>query len=161
MNKLLSGLLATTLAATFAIASIAPLSAAPLSVPMSEAARTDVQTVQDWRRMDRRVDRNDRYQRRDGRRHNEIRRDADARYHNGHRGYRDYHRGYRQYNGMWFPAAAFITGAIISGAVNNNADSGRNAHVQWCYDHYRSYRASSNTFKPNGAPRRQCNSPYD
>jgi hypothetical protein len=155
MKKLFSGLLATTLAATFAIATIAPLGAAPLSAPRTEIAQTDVQMVKDWRHDGRKADRHQ------SRRHDEVRRDADASYYNGHRGYREHRHGYRQHNGMWFPAAAFITGAIVAGAINNNADSGRNAHVQWCYDHYRSYRASSNTYKPDGAPRRQCNSPYN
>ncbi len=34
------------------------------------------------------------------------------------------------------------------------------AHVAWCYDRYRSYRASDNSFQPNYGRRRQCNSPY-
>ncbi|MFC6486905.1 BA14K family protein [Nitratireductor sp. GCM10026969] len=34
------------------------------------------------------------------------------------------------------------------------------AHVGWCYDRYRSYRASDNTFQPYNGPRRQCVSPY-
>lgn len=34
------------------------------------------------------------------------------------------------------------------------------AHVQWCYDRYRSYRASDNTFQPYNGPRQQCYSPY-
>jgi hypothetical protein len=34
------------------------------------------------------------------------------------------------------------------------------AHIQWCYDRYRSYRARDNTFKPNYGPRQQCFSPY-
>jgi hypothetical protein len=34
------------------------------------------------------------------------------------------------------------------------------AHVRWCYDRYRSYRAWDNTFQPYGGPRRQCWSPY-
>ncbi|ESY19728.1 MULTISPECIES: BA14K family protein [unclassified Mesorhizobium] len=34
------------------------------------------------------------------------------------------------------------------------------AHVQWCYDRYRSYRAWDNTFQPYGGPRQQCWSPY-
>jgi hypothetical protein len=34
------------------------------------------------------------------------------------------------------------------------------AHVQWCYDRYRSYRAYDNTFQPYNGPRRQCWSPY-
>ncbi|ESZ54239.1 BA14K family protein [Mesorhizobium sp. M0317] len=34
------------------------------------------------------------------------------------------------------------------------------AHVQWCYDRYRSYRAWDNTFQPYDGPRQQCWSPY-
>lgn len=34
------------------------------------------------------------------------------------------------------------------------------AHVQWCYDRYRSYREYDNTFQPYSGPRRQCWSPY-
>lgn len=34
------------------------------------------------------------------------------------------------------------------------------AHVQWCYDRYRSYRAYDNTFQPYHGPRQQCYSPY-
>lgn len=36
-----------------------------------------------------------------------------------------------------------------------------NAHVAWCYDRYRSYRASDNTFQPNHGPRQQCIAPMD
>jgi hypothetical protein len=35
------------------------------------------------------------------------------------------------------------------------------AHVQWCYNRYRSYRAYDNTFQPYHGPRQQCYSPYD
>ncbi len=34
------------------------------------------------------------------------------------------------------------------------------AHVRWCYNRYRSYRAYDNTFQPYNGPRRQCWSPY-
>jgi hypothetical protein len=37
---------------------------------------------------------------------------------------------------------------------------GGSAHVQWCYDRYRSYRAWDNTFQPYNGPRQQCYSPY-
>jgi len=37
---------------------------------------------------------------------------------------------------------------------------GGSAHVRWCYNRYRSYRASDNTFQPYDGPRRQCYSPY-
>jgi hypothetical protein len=163
MKKLLSGLMATTLAASFAIASAMPLNAAPMFVPKSEQMRTDVEKVQygpEWRR----VNRN-----RDWRRANRYDRRAEARfyrrggigYYRGHRGYREYRRGYREYNGWWFPAAAFVAGALITGAVTAPRASSGSAHVDWCYDRYRSYRASDNTYQPFNGPRRQCYSPYD
>ncbi|TPN15988.1 BA14K family protein [Mesorhizobium sp. B2-1-3] len=34
------------------------------------------------------------------------------------------------------------------------------AHVRWCYNRYRSYRAYDNTFQPYNGPRQQCYSPY-
>ena len=55
--------------------------------------------------------------------------------------------------------AAILGGASIGNAIAN-APSGGSAHVRWCYDHYRSYRASDNTYQPYHGPRRQCNSPY-
>jgi hypothetical protein len=79
-------------------------------------------------------------------------------WYNGHRGYRHYRHGYREYNGWWFPAA-ILGGAIIGNAIVN-APRGGSAHVQWCYDRYRSYRASDNTYQPYNGPRRQCVSPY-
>ena len=147
MKKLMSGLLATTLAASFAFATIAPVKAAPVFVPNTQAAQSDVQTVQyrPWRR--------------DGPRRPALRspRRSPGRgpflppwrigYYNGHRGYREYRRGYREYNGFWFPAAAFIAGALITGAINDAPRTG-DSHVSWCYDRYRSYRAYDNTYQP-------------
>ena len=104
--------------------------------------QSDVQAVQyqPWRKMGRHYNRVDR----------RFDRQADARfyrhggvgYYNGHRGYRDYHRGYHEYNGFWFPAAAFIAGALVTGAINDAPRASGNSHVAWCYDRYRSYRAS-------------------
>jgi hypothetical protein len=37
---------------------------------------------------------------------------------------------------------------------------GMNAHVSWCYNRYRSYRAWDNTFQPYNGPRQLCYSPY-
>lgn len=34
------------------------------------------------------------------------------------------------------------------------------AHVNWCLNRYRSYRASDNSFRPYQGPRRECRSPY-
>lgn len=74
-------------------------------------------------------------------------------YWHGHRGYRSYRPGYRRYNGWWFPPAAFSLGIIVGGHATGSR------HVRWCYNHYRSYRASDNTYQPYNGPRRQCVSP--
>lgn len=107
----------------------------------------------DWRGTDRGPRNRDRFVRR-----------GDDYYYRGHRGYRNYRPGYRQYNGWWFPPAAFIAGAIIGGAIANEPPiqyrPRGDAHVSWCYNRYRSYRASDNTFQPYNGPRRQCVSPY-
>ncbi len=36
----------------------------------------------------------------------------------------------------------------------------RSAHVSWCYNRYRSYRARSNTWVSYGGSIRTCHSPY-
>jgi hypothetical protein len=170
MRKLLSGLCATTLAASFAIASAMPANAAPVFVPQAPVAQSDIIQVQSderrWRKM-RREARRDWRDRREFRREarrdrREFRRDRDYAWYRGHRGYRDYRRGYRRHGDFWFPAAAFITGAIIGSAINSQPvyRGGGDAHVQWCYDRWRSYRAYDNTYQPNYGSRRQCISPY-
>ena len=173
MRKSLSNLCATALSAALIVGAAAPLAVAqnllvdeygnPVRVePAPRPAVTVddengiVLAQTDWRR--------DRNWRRDGRRdygRRDFHRRGDNYYFNGHRGYRHHRPGYREFNGWWFPAAAFIAGAIISGTVNQApvVRSG-NAHVQWCYDRYRSYRASDNTFQPYNGPRQQCYSPY-
>lgn len=164
MKKIMSTICAAAmLATTFSIPAMAG------SVPSLRIAPTVQNSVQDaqyWdrRRGSERWDRSrDRWDRRgyrdrwDGPRHGWYR---------GHRGHRHYRPGYRRHDGFWFPPAAFITGAIVGGAIASQPaprtrvrDYG-SAHVDWCYDRYRSYRASDNTFQPYNGPRRQCRSPY-
>ncbi len=146
MNKLVSGFLATTLAASFAAASFVPANAASVYVPQNTGISSNVQQV-DYR--DRVIVRRGHH------------------YWRGHRGSRHWRHGYRRHGDFWFPLAAFATGAIISGAIANDRPptrvyrGGGSAHVQWCYDRYRSYRAYDNTYQPYNGPRRQCYSPYD
>ena len=175
MKKFLSGICATALAATFAVSSIMPATAAPIFIPRTQTAQTDAIKVgeRDYRRFLRRqqlgssdFQRSFRSDRRDFRR--DFRRNGKYAWYNGHRGYPYYRKGYRNYNGFWFPAGAFIAGAIIGSALNNQQyygdrtyyGGGGSAHVDWCYDRYRSYRASDNTFQPYNGPRQQCYSPY-
>ncbi|AZO30558.1 MULTISPECIES: BA14K family protein [Mesorhizobium] len=156
MNRITTGLLASVLSVSFAAAEIVPVNAQPTYTPLGQGLSSDVQTVQyqDWRRH--------RSFNRSFSRDRVYSRNGDV-YWRGHRGYREYHRGYRRHGDFWFPLAAFATGALITGAIVNSQNRvyrGGDAHVQWCYDRYRSYRASDNTFQPNSGPRRQCVSPY-
>ncbi|TGQ72723.1 MAG: BA14K family protein [Mesorhizobium sp.] len=153
MNKVIAGLLATTLSASFAVAVAMPADAAQSYMPMAATVSSGTQTVdyKPWMKH------------RNFRGNRNFNRGDDGAYWNGHRGYREYRHGYRRHGDFWFPLAAFATGALITGAIvnseNNRVYEG-NAHVQWCYDHYRSYRASDNTFQPNYGPRKECRSPY-
>ena len=154
-----TAIVSATFAAALTAVSILPLNAAPVfALQTTPATQSDVEDVQyrEWPRQ-RQFDR--RFDRREARR--DFYRDGNRYYYRGHRGYRGYRDGYREYNGWWFPASAFIAGALITGAINDQPRyGGGNAHVQWCYDRYRSYRAFDNSWQPNYGPRRECNSPY-
>ncbi|MBN9037214.1 MAG: BA14K family protein [Rhizobiales bacterium] len=79
-------------------------------------------------------------------------------WYNGHRGYRHRRDGWREYRGWWFPPDAFGPPRYHRPPPPRHAVSA--AHVRWCANRYRSYRASDNTFQPNRGPRQQCYSPY-
>lgn len=156
MKKIVTGLLAATLSVSFAVAAVAPADAAQVFVPQASPASPDIQNVEarngdfQWKHRQWKGGRN--FSRRD-----------QGIWWNGHRGYREYRHGYRRHGDYWFPLAAFAAGALISGAIvnsENNRVSRGDAHVQWCYDRYRSYRAYDNTFQPYNGPRQQCISPY-
>jgi len=170
MNKIMSGMLAATLSVSFVAATI-PANAAQMFVPQASEASSNILNVRDgkagnqWRHGNKRqFNGNRNFGNRDfGNRRNFARNNDGGAYWNGHRGYREYRRGYRRHGDNWFPLAAFATGALITGAIvnseNNRVYEG-NSHVQWCYDRYRSYRSSDNTFQPNNGPRQECRSPY-
>ncbi|MFC7065543.1 BA14K family protein [Brucella rhizosphaerae] len=72
--------------------------------------------------------------------------------------YRDGYRHYRpHYRPHWGPPPVYRHPPRYRSAPMYR---GGNAHVRWCYNRYRSYRAYDNTFQPNYGPRRQCYSPY-
>ena len=166
MRRLTSAICAATVALSVAISGLVPANAAPVAAPRIAADNgvIDVQVsrgAQEWG--DQRHWRGDRRWRGDGVRRGGYYRGGDY-FYNGHRGYRHRRPGYRHHNGWWFPAGAFIAGAIIGNAINNpppRYDRGNgSAHVSWCYDRYRSYREYDNTFQPYNGPRQQCYSPY-
>jgi hypothetical protein len=168
MNRFKSTICAA-LALTFAAGSAIPVTAAPAFVPKAQTAvEGDVVNVQmrqerRERRFDRRQDRREeRFDRRQDRREARFERRNGTAYYNGKRGYRDRRDGYRYYNGYWFPAGAFIAGAIIGGVINNAQPSSSygSAHVNWCNDRYRTYRSSDNTYMSSAGYRKACNSPY-
>lgn len=87
-----------------------------------------------------------------------------GRYHGGryygHRG-GYYRHGYYNNGGSFVgPAVGFIAGAIVGNAIANGGRHNGSAHVRWCYDHYRSYRASDDTYQPYHGPRRYCRGSY-
>ncbi|PWJ85688.1 BA14K-like protein [Pseudaminobacter salicylatoxidans] len=159
MRKLLSGLCASALALSFAVSSSLPVSAGEINIPRPAAAQPDsqgVQTVQyRWRHGGHGHYRPGWHGPRPSYRHGWYR---------GHRGYRYYRPGYRYHDGWWFPGAAFLGGAIVGSMLAapppRRYYRGESAHVRWCYNRYRSYRAYDNTFQPYNGPRRQCISPY-
>ncbi len=61
----------------------------------------------------------------------------------------------------------FIIGAIMANQNNTQNDQASygqgsgDAHTNWCYNRYKSYRASDNTYQPYYGPRRHCTSPYN
>ncbi|MCV9906471.1 BA14K family protein [Brucella sp. HL-2] len=71
-------------------------------------------------------------------------------------GYRHYRPHYRPYYRDWGPPVYRHPPRYRPAPMYR----GGNAHVRWCYNRYRSYRAYDNTFQPNYGPRRQCYSPY-
>ncbi|WP_421848786.1 BA14K family protein [Oricola sp.] len=60
-----------------------------------------------------------------------------------------------------------ILGGIVAGAAIANASKPKevvvvpgNAHLQYCYNRYKSYREWDNSWQPYQGPRRPCISPY-
>lgn len=186
MRRVLTRLCSTALAASMALGSgIIGANAIPLDAPSAPQAETGIMQVQMRHerndrmmgpefsrdriyrggRGDGRWDRWERDRGRDwGRDRNWRDRRDDVRYYRGYRGYRYARPGYRQYDGWWFPGAAFVAGAIVGGAIASEPPirykPRGDAHTSWCYDRYRSYRASDNTFQPYHGPRKPCISPY-
>lgn len=184
MKKFYSSLCAATVAFSVVGTGFVPTvaSAAPVvpqvSTPGAEVIQ--VQSRREMRRARRQARREARRDRRQARRairqdrrqfrralrqdRRQFRRAHRRGWYRGYRGYDYYRPGYRYYDGFWFPLAAFAAGAIISGALDDDrVYYGRGyseAHYDWCYNRYRSYRASDNTFQPYHGPRRQCYSPY-
>jgi hypothetical protein len=145
------------LALSLALATAAPAWAVPLVAPRAPAASSDLIHQVQQSRQERRAERREaRQERRQERRERRFERRGDRAYLNSRRGYRERRAGYRSYNGFWFPQAAFTIVIETRPVVRGYSRS----HVNWCYDRWRSYRASDNSYQPLNGPRRQCASPY-
>ncbi|MBB4065450.1 BA14K family protein [Gellertiella hungarica] len=81
-------------------------------------------------------------------------------FYNGYRGIVVARPGYRFYRGYWFPPAAFAAGVAVGRSTLPDVPGRLNAHMRWCFEHYRSYRASDNSYQPHIGPRQQCRSPF-
>lgn len=79
-------------------------------------------------------------------------------WYNGHRGYRHRRDGWRHYRGWWFPPDAFGPPRYHRPPPPRYAHS--SAHIRWCSQRWKTYRAWDNTYQPYNGPRRQCVSPY-
>jgi hypothetical protein len=153
VNRFLSNICAAGIAASFAVGTVVPVSAAPVFVPNVPATASDIQEVRhggphQWK----------------GTQRGRVVKSGDHAYYNKHRGYNHRRSGYRYHDGFWFPPAAFIAGAIIGGAVASQPRTAvvqvGSAHVQWCYNRWKSYREYDNSYQPYHGPRQVCQSPY-
>lgn len=156
------------LSATTAFTGVVPAEAFPvptaMTLPGAEAS-SDVQQV-DHRRYIRRYGSNNPHIRRWDRENNSPRRYYGRHsYRDGYYRRGDYYRHRHHHRHGSGDAAAAIIGGLAAGAIIGTLASppryyGGNAHTNWCYSRYRSYRAWDNTYQPYYGPRRQCLSPY-
>lgn len=159
MNKLFAKPLRSGLIAVGLIVGLAtPLVAGPMpqSIPVAPAADTGLIQVRDsW------AGGNDRNRSNIWRHHRGWRGDhwRGGRHH--WRGGRDYWR-YRHHRRHYRGSGLYFGLGVVPGVYYGTRHHYRSgsAHVRWCYDRYRSYRAWDNTYQPYHGPRRQCRSPY-
>jgi hypothetical protein len=81
-----------------------------------------------------------------------------CRYRNGN--CKHYYQGYYYFNPWWQFARPPVFGGVFFGNTYAYQHNSGNRHVQWCYDHYRSYNARYNTWVGYSGRVYQCRSPY-
>lgn len=167
-----SGLMAVGLMVGLSV----PVSAGPMvqpspAVPASAAMQDLVQARSSWAGGNNRGSWDNEWRRnRHWRGHGWDRRDFR---HNDFRRNDWHRRDWRRYRGGYYGGSGIFFGLGLGAPLYRYYDPGYypprrvyrvyrggNAHVRWCYAHYRSYRASDNTFQPYNGPRKQCRSPY-
>lgn len=173
MSKVTSGLMALAILASFGMATAAPAAAAHFS-GMSHFSGGGPMWIPHGHPMAMHMDRGMRFEPRGFRdrdvfmRHDFVRHDdrfAGRRFVQDRDFFFRHHRHFRD-NDFFFPGA-FLAGAVIGSSLYDEGPTYTyatpaygDAHTQWCYDHYRSYRAYDNTYQPYGGPRQQCYSPF-
>ncbi|WP_425350242.1 BA14K family protein [Phyllobacterium phragmitis] len=127
---------------------IGTANAAPLSVtnPQPMAAAGQVETVQHREYRHRGHRHRPRFKHRRHWRHHNRRWDR-------HHGWRHHRRHYR-------PRYGWGVRPHYRGHRPRYRRPAGSAHVRWCYNRYRSYRAYDNSYQPYNGPRRQCYSPF-
>ncbi|MDQ0318754.1 hypothetical protein QO002_000892 [Pararhizobium capsulatum DSM 1112] len=138
------------------VTGVAPAQAFPV-VPSVSAPQAEMQGVQEVR--DRHYMR--RYNGNNGWRNNGWRNDRYGSY--GHH-YYDHDYGWHGDNYAGVIIGGLAAGALLGSVLNAqpryyNQSAYGGSHEQWCYNRYRSYRASDNTYQPYYGSRRQCVSP--
>ena len=73
---------------------------------------------------------------------------------------RHYYQGYYYISPWWQFASPPVFGGVYFGNTFGYQHNSGNRHVQWCYDHYRSYNARYNTWISYSGRVYQCRSPY-
>jgi hypothetical protein len=178
-SMLRSGLIALGVAAGVSAPAFAvPIAAGlnPAAVPAAQDRGTGIVLIQREFRGDGRYSRRGdgrRYWRRNwdrGDRWRDRRHWRGDRYRGGNRYRRHYRRGW--YDNDWYGGSGIYLNFGLPAynyydpyyapryAPRRVYRGGGSAHVQWCYNRYRSYRAYDNTFQPYNGPRQQCWSPY-
>lgn len=153
-----SGLVALSILSGLAI----PAAAAPAAMANSPAVGADnlirAQTYPRYPHENRRYWRGGRHW--DGNRHWRGNRHWQGRRHwrgDARRYHRRHYRPYYGGSGIYFD---FAVPSYRYYAPRRVYRGGGSAHVRWCHNRYRSYRAWDNTYQPYNGPRRQCWSPY-
>ncbi|MDR7035171.1 BA14K family protein [Mesorhizobium sp. BE184] len=176
VSSLRSGLIALGLVAGFA----APSFAGPANLAVSPAERlaggpaSQIIPIQDACGTRRCLQPQGNYRGDGGRRHFNRRHDGGPVF-GGHSNYRRHWNGnndgrwrrhYRHHRPRYYGGSGVYLGLGFGVPAYRYVQprrvyrGGSSAHVRWCYNRYRSYRAWDNTFQPYNGPRQQCWSPY-
>ena len=85
-------------------------------------------------------------------------------YNRGRHGARYRHRNGRyrhNYNGYWYAVPFWLGAAAVVGSSDNYVERPvGNAHVNWCFNRYRSYNARTDTYRGYDGYNHRCRSPY-